>query len=148
MLLSWLRVLFPACRGCTERICGVSDQTGVEVTPRWMLSCRMVGNHWYSDSEAANGSVADGVFVREENGSSGASMPFSLSALLAGSDLLPLTQIPQHMINYLTPIVYQACRKGFKCQFFLGDCMCNHETVVSCWFIMRKKHVTTFIAPM
>lgn len=43
---------------------------------------------------------------RKKNGSSGASMPFSLSAMLAGGDLLPLTEIPQHMINYLISIVY------------------------------------------
>lgn len=42
----------------------------------------------------------------KKNGSSGASMPFSLSGLLAGGDLLPLTEMPQHMISYLTCAVY------------------------------------------
>lgn len=42
----------------------------------------------------------------KRNGSSGASTAFTLSALLVGSDLLPLAEIPLLMINYLTSIVY------------------------------------------
>lgn len=42
----------------------------------------------------------------KKNGSMGTSTPFSISALLAGGDLLPLKEIPWHMINYLTSIVY------------------------------------------
>ena len=53
----------------------------------------------------------------KKNGSSGASTPFSLSARLAGGDLLLLKDIPSHMINYLTSIVYKASGKGLKCHF-------------------------------
>lgn len=42
----------------------------------------------------------------KKNGSAGASMPFSISALLAGGDLLLLEDFPRHMINYLTSVVY------------------------------------------
>lgn len=89
------------------RICTVSTRMCVEVTPRWTLSRRMVGNHWYSDSEAANGSVADGAFVREEKWqleSIGAVFLISLDGRrmtfrAAQGSLLTL-------INYLNAIVY------------------------------------------
>jgi hypothetical protein len=46
------------------------SSSAVDVLQRWRQgekqACRMVGNHWYSNLEAVNGSVADGVFVKEE----------------------------------------------------------------------------------
>lgn len=48
----------------------------------------------------------------KKNGSSGASTAFSISASLAGGDLLSLKAFPSSMINYLTPFVYLTCGKG------------------------------------
>lgn len=67
----------------------------------------------------------------KKNGSSGASMPFSLSALLAGGDLLPLTDLPQHMISYFTYTVYEASKKTFGCFFSLENV--QSQTGVCYW---------------
>lgn len=59
MPLSWMRagvrenISLPSALPCTDR-------GDIKV------KAHLVGNHWYSDLPAANGSVADGVFVREE----------------------------------------------------------------------------------
>lgn len=96
-----------------EYLCRQLFSPLAEVKPRWRQTWRMVGNHWYSDSQAANGSVADGVFVSEEKwqrGRSGALSPPRWRASMADLPRSGESSATTWSISSL--FVYQGCGRG------------------------------------
>lgn len=105
-LAGW-EFLWTICWTFTMTLCGVSAQMCVEVMARWMLHCRMVWNHWYSDSEATNGFVADGVFCQGRKMAAWEHQRhFPYQLCWRAVTFCRSKRFPWHTINYLTPIVY------------------------------------------
>lgn len=114
-------------------------KTVLEVTPRWMLHFRMVGNHWYSDSEPANGFVADGVFVSEEKWQRGSINAIFHISFAGGRWPSAARRLPPayDQLSYFSCLLSQWKRTWMS--VFLRECTRNHETAVCCYCIIKNQ---------